>query len=101
MSFSKGTYPHRSVKVDFPLDGLNVTQLQGSATYEQIKAYVFEHSGLKVSTLNIAQVKRKYSVIERERYNKPKSEDAKQPQCPADKEAAIVEALKSFGLIAP
>ncbi len=101
MCFSKGTYPHRSVKVDFPLDGLNVTQLQGSATYEQIKAYVLEHSGLKVSTLYIAQVKQKYGIIERECYNKPKSEDAKQPQCPADKEAAIVEALKFFGLIAP
>ena len=101
MCFSKGTYPHRSVKVEFPLEGLNVAQLQGSATYEQIKAYVLEHSGLKVSTLYIAQVKQKYGIIERECYNKPKSEDAKQPQCPPDKEAAIVEALKFYGLIAP
>ena len=101
MSFSKGTYPHRSVKVEFPLEGLNVAQLQGSATYEQIKAYVLEHSGLKVSTLYIAQIKQKYGIIERECYNKPKSEDAKQPQCPPDKEAAIVEALKFYGLITP
>ena len=101
MCFSKGTYPHRSVKVEFPLEGLNVAQLQGSATYEQIKAYVLEHSGLKVSTLYIAQVKQRYGIIERECYNKPKSEDAKQPQCPPDKEAAIVEALKFYGLIAP
>lgn len=101
MCFSKETYPHRSVKVEFPLEGLNVAQLQGSATYEQIKAYVFEHSGLKVSTLYIAQVKQKYGIIARECYNKPKSEDAKQPQCPPDKEAAIVEALKFYGLIAP
>lgn len=101
MCFSKGTYPHRSVKVEFPLEGLNVAQLQGSATYEQIKAYVLEHSGLKVSTLYIAQVKQKYGIIERECYNKPKSDDAKQPQCPPDKEAAIVEALKFYGLIAP
>lgn len=101
MCFSKGTYPHRSVKVEFPLDGLNVAQLQGSATYEQIKAYVLEHSGLKVSPLYIAQVKQKYGIIERECYNKPRSEDAKQPQCPPDKEAAIVEALKFYGLIAP
>ena len=49
----------------------------------------------------IAQVKQKYGIIERECYNKPKSEDAKQPQCPPDKEAAIVEALKFYGLIAP
>ena len=101
MCFSKGTYPHRSVKVEFPLERLNIAQLQGSATYEQIKAYVLEHSGLKVSTLYIAQVKQKYGIIERECYNKPKSEDAKQPQCPPDKEAAIVEALKFYGLIAP
>ena len=101
MCFSKGTTPHRSVKVEFPLEGLNVAQLQGSATYEQIKAYVLEHSGLKVSTLYIAQVKQKYGIIERECYNKPKSEDAKQPQCPPDKEATIVEALKFYGLIAP
>ena len=101
MCFSKGTTPHRSVKVEFPLEGLNVAQLQGNATYEQIKAYVLEHSGLKVSTLYIAQVKQKYGIIERECYNKPKSEDAKQPQCPPDKEAAIVEALKFYGLIAP
>ena len=100
MCFSKGTYPHRSVKVEFPLEGLNVAQLQGSATYEQIKAYVLEHSGLKVSTLYIAQVKQKYGIIERECYNKPRNEDAKQPQCPPDKEAAIVEALKFYGLIA-
>lgn len=101
MCFSKGTYPHRSVKVEFPLEGLNVAQLQGSATYEQIKAYVLEHSGLKVSTLYIAQVKQKYGILSRECYNKPRSEDAKQPQCPPDKEAAIVEALKFYGLIAP
>lgn len=101
MCFSKGTTPHRSVKVEFPLEGLNVAQLQGSATYEQIKAYVLEHSGLKVSTLYITQVKQKYGILSRECYNKPKSEDAKQPQCPPDKEAAIVEALKFYGLIAP
>lgn len=101
MCFSKGTTPHRSVKVEFPLEGLNVAQLQGSATYEQIKAYVLEHSGLKVSTLYIAQVKQKFGIIERECYNKSRSEDAKQPQCPPDKEAAIVEALKFYGLIAP
>ena len=101
MCFSKETCPHRSVKVEFPLEGLNVAQLQGSATYEQIKAYVLEHSGLKVSTLYIAQVKQKYGIIARECYNKPRSEDAKQPQCPPDKETTIVEALKFYGLIAP
>ena len=69
------------------------------ATYEEIKAYVLEHTGLKVSSLYIAQVKQKCGIIERENYNKPKSEDAKQPQCPPEKESAITEALKHFGMI--
>ncbi len=69
------------------------------ATYEQIKAYVQEHSGLKVSSLYIAQVKQKYGIIERENYNKPKSEDSKKPQCPPEKEAAITEALTYFKMI--
>lgn len=72
---------------------------RGQATYPQIKEYVLEHSGLKVSNLYIAQVKQKCGIIERENYNKPKSEDTKQPQCPPEKEKAIVEALKHFGMI--
>ena len=58
-----------------------------------------KQSGLKVSNLYIAQVKQKYGIIERENYNKPKSEYAKQPQCPPEKEKAITEALKHFGMI--
>ena len=58
-----------------------------------------ERSGLKVSSLYIAQVKQKHGIIERENYNKPKSENAKQPQCPPDKEKAITEALKHFGML--
>lgn len=54
---------------------------------------------MKVSSLNIAQVKAKYGIIERENYNKPKSEDAKQPRCPLDKEKAIKKALQHFGMI--
>lgn len=73
--------------------------LPGGATYEQIKAYVLEHTGLKVSHLYIAQVKQKHGIIERECYNKPKSEDAKQPQCPPEKEAAIEAALTHFKMI--
>ena len=72
---------------------------RGLATYEEIKAYVLEHTGLKVSHLYIAQVKQKYGIIERENYNKPKSENAKQPQCPPEKERAITEALKHFEMI--
>ena len=76
-----------------------VQDKRGMATYGQIKDYVMEHSGLKVSSLYIAQVKQKHGIIERENYNKPKSEDAKQPQCPPDKERAITEALKHLGMI--
>ena len=64
-----------------------------------IKAYVLEHTGLKVSSLCIAQIKQKHGIIERENYNKPKSENTRQPKCPPEKEAAITDALKYFGMI--
>ncbi len=67
-------------------------------TYGQIKDYVLEHSGLNVSSLYIAQVKQKHGIIERENYNKPRSEDARQSQCSLEKERAITEALKHFGM---
>ena len=63
------------------------------ATYEQVKDYMLEHTGLKVSSLYIAQVKQKCGIIERENYNKSKSEDAKQAQFPSEKEAVIMESL--------
>ena len=70
------------------------------AIYEEIKAYVAEYNdGMKVSNLYIAQVKAKYGIIERENYNKPKSDDSRQPKCPKEKEEAIVEALKAFKMI--
>ena len=99
------------------MDELDLTSAESKATYEEIKAYVLEHSGLKVSSLYIAQVKQKHGIIERENYNKPKSEGARgpvdlcsvptgagaetarQPQCPPDKERAITEALQHFGMI--
>ena len=70
-----------------------------SATYGQIKVRVLEKTGLKVSFLYITQVKQKHGIIERENYNKPKPENASQLQCPPEKEAAITEALKYFGMI--
>ena len=90
---------HIDIKLD--MSELDVTPAEdhASATYDKIKAYVKEHTGLTVSTLNIAQVKRKYGIIERECYNKPKSENTKQPQCPQDKETAIISALKFYGLV--
>ncbi len=72
---------------------------QSKATYQEIKAYVKEQTGLSVSSLYIAQVKQKYGIIERENYNLSKSEDARQPQCPPEKEKATVEALRHFKMI--
>ena len=90
--------PVTHINIDVDVEEM-VQDKRGLATYEQIKDYVLEHSGLKVSSLYIAQVKQKCGIIERENYNKPKSENAKQPQCPLEKERAITEALKHFGMI--
>ena len=90
--------PVTHINIDVDVEEM-VQDKRGMATYGQIKEYVLEHSGLKVSSLYIAQVKQKYGIIERENYNKPKSEDARQPQCPLEKERAITEALKHFGML--
>ena len=87
------------IEVELNLDEMDLTDAEKKATYQEIKDYVLEHSGLKVSSLYIAQVKQKCGIIERENYNKPKSENVKQPQCPPEKEKAIKEALKHFGMV--
>ena len=87
------------IEIDLSMDELDLTVAEKKATYQEIKDYVLKHSGLNVSSLYIAQVKQKCGIIERENYNKPKAEDSKQPQCPPDKENAIMEALKYFGMI--
>ena len=87
------------IEVELDMDELDLTDAEKKATYQKIKEYVLEHTSLKVSSLYIAQVKQKYGIIERENYNKPKSENAKQPQCPPEKEKAIKEALRHFGMI--
>ena len=89
----------RRIEVDVSMDELDVTAAESKATYNEIRDYVLEHHQLKVSNLYIAQVKQKYGIIERENYNKPKSENAKQPKCPKEKEDAIVEALRHFQMI--
>ena len=90
--------PVTHINIDVDVEEM-VQDKRGLATYGKIKAYVLEHTGLKVSSLYIAQVKQKHGIIERENYNKPKSENAKQPQCSPEKEEAIKEALKHFGMI--
>lgn len=87
------------IEIEVTMDELDLTAAESKATYEEIREYVLEHTGLKVSSLYIAQVKQKYGIIERENYNKPKSEDARQPQCPPEKEKAVTEALRHFGMI--
>jgi len=87
------------IEVELKTDELDLTSSESKATYDEIKAYVKEHTGLTVSSLNIAQVKQKYGIIERENYNKAKSKDSRQPRCPKEKEDAIVEALKFFKMI--
>ena len=89
----------RHIEVDVSMDELDVTAAESKATYNEIRDYVWKHHQLKVSNLYIAQVKQKYSIIERENYNKAKNENAKQPKCPKEKEDAIVEALKHFQMI--
>ena len=89
---------HVSVTLD--MDEMDITSAESKATYEEIKKYVAEHNdGMKVSNLYIAQVKRKCGIELGENFNLPKSEDAKQPQCPKEKEVAITEALSHFGMI--
>ena len=73
--------------------------LPGGATYSEIKQWIQAEYDLKVSSLYVAQVKQKHGIVERECYNKPKSENAKQPKCPPEKEAAIEAALKHFKMI--
>ena len=89
----------RHIEVEVSMDELDVTAAESKATYNEIRDYVREHHQLKVSNLYIAQVKQKYGIIERENYHKAKSENAKQPKCPKEKEDAIVEALKHFQMI--
>lgn len=87
------------IEVELYMDELDLTAAESKATYEEIKNYVLEHTGLKVSNLYIAQIKQKCGIIERANYNLPKSENSRQPKCPPEKEAAIREALEHFRMI--
>ena len=93
---SKGEIDSKKVRVEFSLEDMDMSGFQKCATYEQIKAYVLEKHGLKVSSLYISQIKRKCGLDVGQNYNLSKKEDAKVPQCPPEKEAAIMEALKYF-----
>ena len=90
--------PVTHINIDVDVEEL-VQDKRGQAMYPQIKEYVLEQTGLKVSSLYISQIKRKCGLDVGESYNKPKTEDAKVPQCPPEKEKAIMDALRHFGLI--
>lgn len=87
------------IEVEITMDELDLTAAESKATYDEIKAYVLEKFGFKVSQLYIAQIKRKCGIIERKNYNQSKKEDAKVPKCPPEKKAAIMDALKHFQMI--
>ena len=96
---SKGEVDSKKIRVEFSLEDMDMSEFQDGATYTQIKDYVLEHTGLKVSSLYISQIKRKCGIGVGKNYNLPKSEDSRQPQCPPEKEKAIREAFKYFGMI--
>ena len=89
--------PDDHIEIEINLDEIDATSAETKATYKEIEEWVQEHYGFHVTNLNIAQVKQKYGIIERENYNKPKSEKGRQPECL--KEIAIEEALKYFQMI--
>ena len=99
IALSKGEIDSKKVRVEFSLEGMDTSGLQKGATYPEIKARVLEQTGLKVSSLYISQVKQKCGLEVRENHHKAKTENAKQPQCPKEKEDAIVEALRHFQMI--
>lgn len=91
--------PDDTIEIDLDLDELDATSAELKATYQEIKDYVLKEFGLKVSSLYISQVKRKCGIEVRENYNFPKSENARVPQCPKEKEDAIKAALKYYAMI--
>ena len=91
--------PDDHIEIEINLDEIDATSAETKATYKEIEEWVQEHYGFHVTNLNIAQVKQKYGIIERENNNKSKSEKGGQPECPKEKEIAIEEALKYFQMI--
>ena len=91
--------PDHYVRVGLDLDQMDVSPAESKASYQEIKDYVLEHTGLNVSCLYIAQVKAKHGIIERDCYNRPKAGNSKVPRCPPVKEKAIEDALRHFQMI--
>ena len=94
-----GEKPDEELSFTIDCDKLQPTVAEAKATYAQIRAYVLEHSGLKVSSLYIAQIKRKYGIDVGEAFNKPADSSKHVPKCPKEKETAIIEALKAYRML--
>ena len=89
----------KHIDVEIKLDELDLTSAESKASYAQIKEYILEKFDLKVSTLYIAQIKKKCGIVLREHYNKLKKEKQVIPQCALEKEEAIMDALRHFKMI--
>ena len=96
---SKLSSAKHHIEINVDMDELDLTSAEAKATYEEIRNWVQEKYELHVTNLNIAQVKQKHGIIERENYNKPKSPDSKQPGCPQEKVKAIEDAMRHFQMI--
>ena len=99
VQLSKGNISSQNVRVEFSLEEIDMSRFQQGATYEQIQDWVQEKYGFHVTHLNIAKTKRKCGIIELQNYNLPKSEDSRSPETPKEKEEAIIEAFRHFGMI--
>ncbi|MBO4374247.1 MAG: 23S rRNA (uracil(1939)-C(5))-methyltransferase RlmD [Lachnospiraceae bacterium] len=96
---SKGDVKSKKIRVEFSLEDMDTDGFKKGATYNAIRDWIKEKYGYRVTNLNIAQVKQKHGIIERENYNKPKSPDSKQPGCPEEKIKAIEDAMRHFQMI--
>ena len=96
---SKGDVKSQKLRVEFSLEDMDTDGFKKGATYNAIRDLIKEKYGYQVTNLNIAQVKQKHGIIERENYNKPKSPDSRQPRCPEEKIKAIEEAMRHFQMI--
>lgn len=91
--------PDAYINITVDMNELDLTASEAKVTYQEIKEYIKKKYNVKVSSLYIAQIKQKYGIIERENYHTAKDENAKQPQCPPEKEKLIEEALRHFKMI--
>lgn len=91
--------PDDTIDIDLELDELDITATESKATYQELRDYIYNTTGMKISNLYISQVKRKCGLEVGDSYNHPKSENAHIPQCPPEKAQAIMNALSHFGMI--